>query len=400
MRVLHLMDAAGPQACGTTLALLAASGRRLGHTQVKTLLLGGATLARAAQDAGIDNAEAVGVPYGRAYLGYPAVHRRVRAMCNSDEAFDLIHCWSVGALSLATLLFRHVPRVLTLTTVPRHRTVHWLRVMTHDSGAGQAGRTALLPISATIHRALLGGGVSESAAHVLRPGIDLSLVAHSARAALRQGWGVESDRVRVVAVLRDPPQAGDAIEAAIAVGLADEVYAAHGDDAKARLRLLMHPDQQHRRRAEQLMRHIGRHERIIREPRLDRPWEVLSGCDMAIAQGEHAGGLSLLWAMAANVPIVGEATYAISEIVEDRHSALLAKPGQPKALSHRLCQLTAEPPLAWKLHDTARHEAYSLFSPQRYRTSLQTVYDQMVAGQSVEVPPLESTGGLRFAGRG
>jgi glycosyltransferase involved in cell wall biosynthesis len=103
--------------------------------------------------------------------------------------------------------------------------------------------------------------------------------------------------------------------------------------------------------------------------------------------------------MAAGVPIVAEATYAISEIVEDRHSALLAKPEQPRMLAGRITPLMADPQLAWKLRDTARHEAFSFFSRQRYCQALQGVYEQLVGGRAVEIPQIPITGGLRFSGR-
>ena len=90
---------------------------------------------------------------------------------------------------------------------------------------------------------------------------------------------------------------------------------------------------------------------------------------------------------------------APTEIVEDRHSALLAKPGPLHPLAHRITQLLEDPHLAWKLRDTARHEAYSFFSRQRYCQSIQTVYEQLETGAPIEVPQLEATGGLRFAGR-
>jgi glycosyltransferase involved in cell wall biosynthesis len=138
----------------------------------------------------------------------------------------------------------------------------------------------------------------------------------------------------------------------------------------------------------------------IRTHDLEWPWRILPGCDAALAVGPNAGGLSLLWAMAANIPIVGEATYAVSEVVEDRHSALLGKPDSPVKLAHRLTQLFTDQHLAWQLRDTARHEAYSFFSRQRYCQSIKLVYEQLAGGKAIEVPPLESTGGLRFSGRG
>ena len=397
MRILHLIDAASPQVNSSTLALLAASQNRLGQTQQEVVLLGPPSLAEAAGHIGIHGADQLPVPYGRAYLGYSSLRRKWRGRHSQFKGFDVIHCWSVGALSLAKLLFSHTPRLLTVTTMPTPRTSHWLRILTNDS----AGRGFLLPISSTLSRALLGGGIDKSAVHVLRPGIDMSWITHDDRVMLRQSWGIDSDNVCVVALLCDPPHVSDAIDAAMAVILADEAYQANKADAdtKVRFHLLIHPNQKNRRRAENMMRHISRGKHIIREWRLGRPWQVLSGCDLTLAQGSGGGGLSLLWAMAANVPIVGEATYPISEIVEDRHSALLAKPDQPKALAHRLVQLASDPQLAWKLRDTARHEAYSFFSRQRYCQSLQTVYQQIVEGQSIEVPSMEPTGGLRFAGR-
>jgi glycosyltransferase involved in cell wall biosynthesis len=122
--------------------------------------------------------------------------------------------------------------------------------------------------------------------------------------------------------------------------------------------------------------------------------------DAAVVIGPKAGGLSLLWAMGANVPIVGQATHAISEIVEDRHSALLAPPHDGPALAHRLQRLLGDRQLAWSLRDTARHEAFSFFSRQRYCRDLTEVYRQAIDGEPVSVPEMEITGGMRFAGRG
>ena len=120
---------------------------------------------------------------------------------------------------------------------------------------------------------------------------------------------------------------------------------------------------------------------------------------MALVTGPSSGGLSLLWAMASNVPIIGDASYAVSEMVEDRHSALLAKPGDSRLLAQRVRLLLDDAQLAWKLRDSARHEAFSYFSRQRYCNSIAAVYEQVVTHQPIEVPPLPVTGGLRFAGR-
>ncbi len=388
MRVLHLIEASSPQANAATLALLASGLEQLQAVDEQVVvLLGGDRLVRQAESVGIRGAVRVGVPLGRAVLGWAAIRSWVRRL----GRFDLVHCWSVGAVTLAAVQLPAVPRVLTLTVDPGRRTIGWLRVLLRETG----GRTAVLPISATIRGAVLGGGVLPDAVHVLRPGIDRSRVDLSTRSALRAQWGAASDHNKVMALLGDPIESSDALAAGMAVIMADDSRATAGQ----RLRLLVHPDQANRLRLQTMVRRLGQRQRVIQDAGLARPWSVLPGCDLALALGLQGGGLSLLWAMSAGVPIVGEATYAVSEIVEDHHSALLAQPDCPKHVAWRITQLLGDAPLAWRLKDTAGHEAYSFFSCQRYRQALGEVYGQVVAGREVQVPPMEATGGLRFAGR-
>ena len=422
MRLLHLIDAVSSQAHSTTLAMLADAYGRLGDIEQRVYLLGGQALEKAAYAAGLLKFQRVGAPLGRAVFAWPSLRR---AMKRNNEA----HCWSLGALALATLMFRHVPRVLTLTVEPTARQIHWLRVLT---AAGQ-GRCTLLPISSTIRRTVLSRGVAENAVHVLRPAIDMSKVVMGGRRELRETWDAEDPKTVVVAALGDPPGAVDAILAVSAAGFLREVMMPEGRN----VRLLLHPRQRRRLQAKQMLRSQGELSMLVDEPRLAEPWRVLPGCDLALALGtsgpvrvggieprvissqqpsarhmdhgylgagacadDGGGGLSLLWAMASNIPIVGEATYAISEIVEDRHTALLARPGQYRLLAHRAKQVLGDKQLAWQLRDTARHECYSFFSRRRYCDSLRAVYQQMTEGRAVEVPQMESTGGLRFLGRG
>ena len=141
-KLLHLIDAASPQAWATTLALIGESFGRLGQIEQKALLLGGTALGREAQAAGLGGARTLGVPHGRAVMGWPAVRRVAREM----GKFDLIHCWSVGAFTLAAMMWHKTPRLLTLTTPLPDPSVRWLRVLTHEA----AGRGILLPITSTL----------------------------------------------------------------------------------------------------------------------------------------------------------------------------------------------------------------------------------------------------------
>ncbi len=401
MHLLHLFDDASPQASSTTLALLAASQDDLRDNNAqpitqRILLLGGQTLGQAVANLNLPHAQRIGAPLRQPLMAWPAVRHALQRFetlpgNQSLQHPDIVHCWSAATFTLASLYFRNAMRLLTVTTPPPARTIQWLRMLVAEA----RGNAAILTISSTLRRDLLAGGLPESAVHVLRPGIDLAMVQTTRRDALRAELGIEPGD-RVVALLSDPPCAADAAHADMATGLADESSLNTGQ----RVRLLMHPDQHNHRRARRIIRDLGRHQRIITDPRITQPWSILPACDAALASGPDAGGLSLLWAMAAGLPIVGEARYAISEVVEDRHSALLSKPGAARVLAMGLTRVFSEPQLAWKLRDTARHEAYSYFSRHRYRQSLATVYRQAIERQPLTVPEMEVTGGLRFAAVG
>ena len=417
MRILHLIDADSPQANPATLALLGESLGRLGHVEQHVFLLGGAALKRDAESAGIlEHATLLGIPFGHAVLGLPTVRRARREFSPAD----LVHAWSVSSFALAALLFRGVPRVLSLTAMPTQRAINWTRILTMHSSDAPA---LVLTTTSNIRRALLTAGVPEPLVHTLRPAITMGAISQASRQPVRKSWGIDSDAVVAVALLSDHPDYADALIAGMAAGLAikENTLVQPPRD----IRFVVHPRQVNRLRAQDLYRSTASPSKFIVEPRLASPWQVLPACDVAIALGlphpidpnsqapldphpathplagaESAGGdLSLHWAMAAGVPIVGQATYGISEIVEDHHSALLAKPDQPKALSVRITQLITDKNLAWKLRDSARSEAYSFFSRRRYCLSLEQIYRDLPIGRSITIPPLESTGGLRFAGR-
>jgi hypothetical protein len=384
MRVLHLFEQHGRDGDCPTLNLAAQSMGRLGAIEQVPLLLGAAPLAERAAAAQLTGTRRVAVPMGRALFAFATMRGR-----GLDS--DIVHCWSPGALTFVALRWRHRPRALTLTHSPNKRTAHWLRMVCHEA----VGRTVIMAISNTIRRNLIAGGVPQEAVHVVRPALDMGLIPNQQRAAIRRRWGVESDDVKVIALLADPMTEADALYGTRALMLAADSF----PPDRQRLRLLVHPEQKRRIIAQRLLRDLGRGDWLIVDDALACPWNVLPGCDIALAAGEASGNLSLLWAMAANVPIIAEANYAVSEIVEDRHTALLAKPGEIHMAAHRISQLLDDAHLAWQLRDQARHEAYSFFSRRHYCHCLEQVYQQIVEGKSIDVPLMEVTGGLRFTGR-
>lgn len=389
MRVLHLLNQTSPQATATTLNLLATATVKV-PAEHQVLLLGGEPLNRAADAAGVDAYESISAPCGHAVTALPGL----RYWLSQHGQPDMLHCWSVGTLLLASMCCRKLPRLLTLTLMPSPREIHLLRMLAQDAGS----QLGIVTCSSTIARELLTHGVRPESVDVMRPGIDMSLIQNAQRQSLRDSWELAGDQPYVVSLLSDPPTQADAATAALLIGLT----LVSMNNPNRPIHLLLHPDQKNRIEALNPMRPLDCTHMIITDAKTATPWQVLPGCDAAIAMSDCGAGLSLPWAMAANVPIIGHATAAICEWVEDHHSALLVAPGQQsiRHLAGKLQQVLTDEPLTYKLRDTARHEAFSFYSRTRYASDLNTVYNQLLEAQPIKVPDMPSTGGLRFTGRG
>jgi hypothetical protein len=388
LRVLHLINQASPQAVATTLHLMATAMDKV-PAQHHALLLGGQPLCDAAIAAKVPNHQPMSVPGGHALAALP----RLRYWLTHHDRPQLIHCWSVGTLLLATLISRRTPRLLTLTVMPTPREIHLLRMLAAEAG----DKLGIVAITSCIARALLTKGVRPESVDVLRPGIDMSMVQANQRDALRESWDLVDNNAYVVMLLSDPPTQTDAAYASLMLGLTNVSM----NKPDRPVHLLIHPDQRNRLAALNPMRPLNCEHLLIADSRVAIPWQVMPGCDAVVALDKGGAGLSIPWAMAANLPIIGHATVDICEWVEDHHSALLVAPGQPalRHLAGKLQTVLTDPQQTYKLRDTARHEAFSLYSRSRFGSDLKTVYEQLLDAQQIKVPDMPSTGGLRFTGR-
>lgn len=389
MRVVHLINQASHQASATTMHLLANSQQKI-DAQHHVLLIGGEPLADAALQAGVTSPTHLGAPGGHALAALP----RFKHWLAKHEQPDIIHCYSVGTLLLTSLCCRILPRILTLCLTPSSREIHLLRMLVSEA----SDKIAIVATTSTIARSLITQGVRQESVDVLRPGIDMGLIQTNQRDQIREQWKLAGDKPFVAMLLSDPPTASDAATATLMLGLANVAM----NDPKRPIHLLVHPDQKNRLAALNPLRPLHNEHLLLTDPRVEAPWEVLPGVDVAITLADAGAGLSLLWTMAANVPVIGQATVGNCELIEDHHSALLTHPN-PQNLRHlagKLQQILTDTQLAYKLRDTARHEAFSFFSRQRYAGDLKTVYQQLIDAQQLKVPDMPSTGGLRFSGRG
>jgi len=81
--------------------------------------------------------------------------------------------------------------------------------------------------------------------------------------------------------------------------------------------------------------------------------------DQNVTARGRVATLPIAICMAAALPIVSTVTYTVSELLEDRHTALMAPPGKPRLLARRVLDLLEDPTAQWSIADMARTEAYS-----------------------------------------
>jgi glycosyltransferase involved in cell wall biosynthesis len=107
--------------------------------------------------------------------------------------------------------------------------------------------------------------------------------------------------------------------------------------------------------------------------------ELLGAADLAMfLPPDDASVASLPWAMAAGRPILGSATYAVTELLADRHNGWLCKPDDPKAAAQKLLRLMEAP-----VNETrgpvelARAQAFEVFGRERMIQQYRQVYDNL-----------------------
>lgn len=324
MPTLHLIDADSTQACpavfGAIRADMAADDR--------LLLLGGHALREAAEDAGIAAIHQIAVPFGKAILGLPALWWWKPHI----KKYDLIRCWSIGALRAASVVAKHAPLQLELAHTPSPAKIKYLARI---SKPGIHEKLQIFTDGPTRTHQLTSAGVA-CRSLPLSLGHDEALpMSVTQRRSLRASWGVHNDRERVVALLSDDARMVDAVDAAAVAVMGCSTLLGR-DEAPLTIHLLIHPMQCNRRRAEELLAHQPVAIRLVQDAGLARPWAVLGGCNAALTLGPDAGGLSLRWAVKQGIPVVASATGPACELNDDTPGLRLARSAMHKDLAHEL----------------------------------------------------------------
>jgi glycosyltransferase involved in cell wall biosynthesis len=307
-----------------------------------------------------------------------------------EKTHDLVHAWGMRALTAAALgVASGVPVVLSPTAFPSPRELRWMRAVIEHRDV-----QVVCPTD-TIRRRFVERGVPIARCHLLRPGVAFARVRRRRDDALRATLGLRSDD-RVVLAPGESTHATAHEHALFAVTVLNVTDARNkllvwgrGDHAAAVRRFAV---KWTRPSLVDATATLGRS--IAFEDLLTVADEVL------VAAREPIPTLPVATCMAAGLPIVAAVTPTVSELLEDRHTALMLSRPSPRRLIRRLLDLREDSSLCWSVSDMARTEAYEYFSLTRFLRQFRAVYQQIAERKKVEVPQERAGAGARFHGRG
>lgn len=327
----------------------------------------------------------------------PAVSRFV-----AKRKIDLIHAWGVEAVAAARAV-SDTPLILQIyDPLVATREIKRLRALARPAGLAVACSCEV------VRRRLVEGGFPRELTVVIRPAVDFSVINQARGGSLREDLGL-SWNDHVIIVPEPVSRAAGSLEVVYAVCLRD--YLNGG------LRVIVPGNSAERRRIERFVARLPIPSSLV-TPDSHTPFEQLVSISdtMLITPLRDIPTTSIAWAMAAGVTVIGTATYAVSEMIANKINGLLFKRdlGQTMvaSISTLLLQVSAQvgsgphlpsPPCRGglrgsedsghlgpaqaraelkKLRETARAQAYGVFSLRRYTEQTMQLYDNLLSDQS------------------
>lgn len=275
------------------------------------------------------------------------------------------HAWGLEAAQICKARGATTTIVLSLVQPDRADDVaRWLRA--------RPSHVAVLAGSQVIRSRLLSRGVPPDRVVVVRGGVDLAAI-NTARKSNADA-AVAGTSGPVILMDGPPSRAGGQFHGLWAVAIVAQIH--------RRLRVILPYSGTEADRLQRFIRQI-RMEALLIHPPARASWpELLSAADVFLAPAvDDASVEAIGWAMAAGVPVVGTATRAITELIADKHNGLLCKPKEPRALASRLLTAIEDKELRRRVIETARGQAYEVFSVRAFIEHCEQVYRNVLEGR-------------------
>jgi glycosyltransferase involved in cell wall biosynthesis len=287
----------------------------------------------------------------------------VEAAWNSEA--QVIHAWGVRAARAASSRLRNIPLLLTLLDPAATRdAARWVRAFPVQATVA-AG-------SQLIRSRLIESGLPPDRIVVIRGAVDFAAINGARQSGLR--GRIAGDAGPVVLLHGPPSREGGQYFGIWAAALVAQIHRG--------LKVLMPYGS---REGDRLLRFVHQIKMpdLVTVPEGRLGWPELAACADAflIPAIRDVGTEPIGWAMAAGVPIVGSALRSVCEIIADKHNGLLARPGEPRALAGRILTALEDGDLRHRIIETARAQAYEVFSIRAFADNYARLYENVIVGR-------------------
>lgn len=302
---------------------------------------------------------------GLAALAAPAVQALHR-----KSSFDLLHAWGPDAAAAARAALPETPLAVTIFNPGiDDRAVRILRTIASDARFGVACTAE------RVARRLVERGLPHELCAILRPGVDFALLGRQQRPAMRQQLDIPPDcRVVLTPEARDESHGHQAVVwSAMMRRYLDEP-----------IHVIVPGESCHQRDLAALVK-SSEAPGVALFTGCQFPYEtLLCAADYLVLAGDgECSTTAIAWAMAASVPVIAPATYAVTELLANDLNAILFKPhSRWSRTGAHICALYDRTETLPRIKEAARGQAYEVFSLRRMVRQYQQLYDNLLAGQA------------------
>jgi glycosyltransferase involved in cell wall biosynthesis len=298
--------------------------------------------------------------------GFSRTLSRVFGVRRLAREAALVHAWGYRALKVASFA-ANGPLLYTPAPEDQLKAVRWVL------SAIKYQKLRVLCLSEGDHRFMMENGVPVEVCEVIRPGVRMPRTV-GRDAELRRKLGIAEDEVAILGIGESLPHANHllALHASAILHFMDRrfrfVVWGRGPGAASLERLQQCWEVSCMINAQAVLGETVEFEQLI------------PAADLGVVTSEERLSVQpLLACMAGGLPLAAPATYAVSEILEDRHTATLYPGHAPRMIAHKILGLSEDETLRRRVADQARAEAYELFAVSRFLDEVRRAY----AGEKV-----------------